>query len=509
MVQRTIVAAMGLLIASGSGACFFTLDCAEDETCAPGSGGGTPQGCDPSKTSKAVANTCGVFVSPSGSDGNAGTKEKPLKSFKAALAKGTTIYACAGATAYSEAVTIGKQATIFGALDCAKGWVYDGSRKTQLTANADAVPLTLGAGPAGAEVVDFAITAPDATQDGGSSVAVVVDGGAASFTRTDVTAGKGKDGLPGTTPTETAGPTDPNDAAIKGNDGTNACASMTSELGGDAKENALCPAASGGPLGGAGGVGAVNSGSNGDVQPTANAQTALGGVGQPNMDPMSLWACVAGSGLGASGLNGGLGPAGVGATSAALGTIDKTGYTGAVGQAGGTGKPGQGGGGGGGAKGKSMCAGASGGGGGAGGCGGRGGTAGRPGGASIGLVSLGATLAFETVTIKTGAGGNGGAGGDGEIGGSGGKGGSGGVGSGTLNACDGGNGGQGGQGGKGGGGRGGHAIGIAWTGTTMPATSGVTFKNKGIAGMGGKGDDAMGNPGDGATGVAADTQVFQ
>jgi hypothetical protein len=39
-----------------------------------------------------------VFVSPVGDDGNPGTKAKPLKTLKAAMAKGSTIYACAGAT---------------------------------------------------------------------------------------------------------------------------------------------------------------------------------------------------------------------------------------------------------------------------------------------------------------------------------------------------------------------------------------------------------------------------
>jgi hypothetical protein len=512
-MRKAILAAMGLLagLAVGNG-CFFKLDCTEDETCrgssSAGTGAGTPIGCDPSQNKGPVANTCGVFVSPDGDNGNPGTKEKPVKTITAALAKGTTIYACAGAMPYSEAVVVDTTATLFGALDCTS-WIYAATKKTALTATPDAVPLSLASTGSGAEVVDFAITAADAMLDGGSSIAVVVNGATASFTRTDITAGKGKDGGPGSTPTDSVGPTTSTDPLIKGNDAKDACMDPAMQFGGAAKENMLCLAANGGPLGGAGGVGAVNNGSSGDLQPTATAQTALGGVGQPNTDPMSLWGCTSASGLGSSGANGGSGTPGAGAKDTDLGTLNESAYIGVAGQPGGTAKPGQGGGGGGGAKGKTMCAGASGGGGGAGGCPGKGGLGGMPGGASIGIVSLDATLAFDAVTIKAGGGGAGGDGGDGQAGGTGGNGGNGGNGStnGLSDACNGGKGGQGGIGGKGGGGRGGHAIGIAYKGK-MPPAKGVTF-TKGTPGAGGKGDNANGNMGDGGAGVAADVQVFQ
>jgi hypothetical protein len=487
-------------------ACFnYIDDCERALTCPPGTGGGTPAVCDPSKNKDPVADTCGVFVSPNGDDGAAGTKAKPLKTITAALAKGTTIYACAGAMPYSEAIVLDKETTIFGALDCVS-WAHDAAKKTALTAASDAVPVTIAITASGAEVVDFAITAADAMLNGGSSIAVVVNGATASFARTDITAGKGKDGLAGMTPTDSVGPTDPTDPAIKGNGGLAACMSMSSQLGGDAKDNTLCPTATGGPLGGAGGVGAVNSGSNGDANP-ATSQTALGGQGQPSMDP--TWSCAVG--VGATGANGAPGAPGAGAKATDIGTLDKSGYIGSAGQSGSGGKPGQGGGGGGGAKGKTMCAGASGGGGGAGGCPGQGGLGGMSGGASIGIVSLGAALTFDAVTIKAGAGGNGGDGGDGQGGGVGGNGGDGGIGDATApvtsKACNGGAGGQGGTGGKGGGGRGGHALGIAYVGKAPPK-AGVTF-TKGTAGAGGAGDHAMGNMGDGAAGVAADVQVFQ
>ena len=197
-----------------------------------GTGGGSPDGCDPSKTSKPVVDSCGVFVSPTGSDGNAGTKEKPLKTITAALAKNATVYACAGAAPFSEAVMVSKAATLYGALDCAS-WVYDESKKTQLTAKADAVPLTLASAATGVEVVDFKIIAADAMMSGGSSIAVVADHATVTFTRCDLLAGDAKDGDLGTSggmPAMQAAP---------GLAGDNA-GTMGSSSGGNGGKNATC-----------------------------------------------------------------------------------------------------------------------------------------------------------------------------------------------------------------------------------------------------------------------------
>ena len=464
--------------------------------------------CIPSASAGPVADSCGVFVSSSlGVDGNEadrGTKEKPFKSITAALNKANVarVYACA--ESFSEPVTISTVVELYGALDCKKSWAYVGATtKTMLNAAADKVPLTL---TGDATIEDFAITAADAATDGGSSIAVFADQAKAIFARCALVAGAGKAGLAGTTPTDPVGPKDATAAAIRGNDGVAACTSKTKNDGGLPKENDLCQSVTGGPIGGIGGNGLVANGSNGDVNP-ATTQTALGGVGQPSLDPMNLWSCAGGSGLGNGGTNGATGTSGDGAMGiSSLGTIDESGYAGTPGQPGGVAPAGQGGGGGGGAKGKALCAGASGGGGGAGGCGGNGGLGGNAGGASIALVSLNATLSFEKVSIKAGIGGDGGNGGDGQVGGSGGKGGSGGMGSATLDACDGGKGGQGGTGGKGGGGRGGHAIGIAYTGAVMPSTKGAAF-TKGTPGKGGTGAADMMHDGD--LGVQADVQAFK
>jgi hypothetical protein len=516
--QRYVFAALvlvsGIMVAQAVG-CVFSrandcegnLECTEPGSGTAGSGGGTPAGCVPSENKDPVEDTCGVFVSSKlGADENAGTKSAPVKTLQQAVdkAKGRPVYACAEDLAGS--VMLASGSDIYGGLDCTKEWAYVGAtKKSTLVGDADKPAVVTEVTASGASIADFTIQAADAIADGGSSIAMLVDGAAVGLTRCDLVAGRGKAGAEGDTPMDPVGPTNPDDPMIVGNKGNDACMSTSSQLGGDAKENAVCPAANGGPIGGAGGQGAVLNGGNGDVNP-ATMQTALGGVGQPSMDPMNTWDCVPGSGLGNAGAKGAAGGPGVGAKDTELGTLDKTGYVGVSGQPGSAGRSGQGGGGGGGAKGKTMCAGASGGGGGAGGCGGKGGTGGKPGGSSIGLVSLNATLTFDTVTIKVGTGGSGGDGGDGQGGGSGGKGGTGGNGSanGLSDACDGGKGGQGGQGDKGGGGRGGHAIGIAYTGTSMPSTEGVTF-TRGTPGPGGKGADAMH---DGDPGVQADVQVF-
>jgi hypothetical protein len=196
-MRNTHIAAVVLLAAVGmvGSGCFFTLDCTEDETCAPSAGqdGGVPTGCDPSKSTGPVADSCGVFVSVSGDDGNAGTKEKPVKTIGVALGKGATVYACAGAMPFSKAVTVSKAVTLFGGMDCAT-WGYDATNKTKLTAATDVVPLTLASTAGGSEVHDFAITAADAMTAAGSSIAIVDEGAGVVLEGVSVTAGAGARG---------------------------------------------------------------------------------------------------------------------------------------------------------------------------------------------------------------------------------------------------------------------------------------------------------------------------
>ena len=467
-----------------------------------GTGGGPPATCVPTAGMAPVDDTCGIFVSSSiGADiPTAGSKAKPYKTLAAAIAAAgpakKPVYACA--ETFTETLTVAVGVGLYGGLECASKWSYTAGGKSTLTTDADAVPLTLAASANGASLFDFTVQAANATLAGGSSIAVIADQVTAAFTRCDFIAGNGKDGLAGIASTVGVGPNVPTDPQIRGNDGVDACASATMSFGGAAKDNTLCSAMSGGPLGGSGGLGNQNNGGAGDVQPAATKTTALGGQGEN----VGAWTCSTGDGaVGTGGMQGddGAGAAGVNA----LGTIGVSGYSGVDGKDGVPGQPGQGGGGGGGAKGKVGCAGASGGGGGAGGCGGHGGTGGKAGGASIGLISLGATLAFDALTIAVSVGGAGGDGGDGQFGGAGGTGGIEGIGNGTNSACPGGKGGKGGLGGKGGGGRGGHAIGIAVSGAA-PDTKGVKLSQMGTPGLGGKGGTGQG----GDPGVLADVQMF-
>jgi hypothetical protein len=485
-----------------SAGCIFTPDVADCSwypamSCFDGGAGGhggdsgPPPGCVPNESVDPVGDACGVFVSSSlGDDGSPGTKAKPLKTIQAALAKGKPVYACG--EGFTEAVSIAESVTLYGALSCAKGWVYDAAKKTQLTAGADAIPLTVSKAATSAEVNDFAITAADAMKDGGSSIAVLAAQAAVSFARCDVAAGNGKAGVAGAAFGSAA------QAGVDGNAGKDACTASIVVPGGSVTNTC------------GGGDSTSGSGGIGDV--------AQGGAGSPGLPlgSMNFGAGDMGSGCGAGskGDDGAAGTSGTGATG--LGTLSASGFAGVSGGDGGPGAVAQGGGGGGGAKGETtasacpsgMGGGASGGSGASGGCGGLGGKGGNAGGASMALVSLDATLTFSSVALKVGSGGKGGDGGAPQAGGAGGmNGGAGGKGKNPLKpGCMGGPGGKGGDGGKGGGGTGGHAIGIAATGTAPPMT-GVTF-TKGTAGGGGKGDSANGNMGDGASGVVADVQVF-
>jgi hypothetical protein len=477
---------------------------------ATGNGGGSsggdsgpPPSCIPSENASPIADTCGVFVSPTGDDTNPGTKAMPLKTLTAAVAKGSTIYACAGAMPFSEALSVGKPVTMFGALDCAT-WAYTATDKTKLTAGADAIPVTLTSSAGGSSIHDFAITAVDATKPGGSSIALLDDGAGLDLVRCDLVAGKGADGAKGNTP---SGSGQPGADAPKPMPATalDGCVSGATVVGGQPGQ-AMCGSVDTSGAPGGNGENLATGGVAGDAQPQPQPNAMPGADGTAGK-PQGTAPCMNGD-PGANGLPGTM--LGAGATS--VGDIAASGYqapTATAGQS--PGSPGYGGGGGGGAK---KCtngsAGPAGGGGGAGGCGGQPGGAGQAAGSSLGLVSIGAIISLDTVSITTANGGAGGAGGDGQPGGQGGNGGAAGSsnGDGSVKACAGGNGGQGGRGSSGGGGLGGHSVGIAFKGTA-PKQMNVTIHH-GMGGAGGIGGDMdMTSPGIvGANGLGCATLDF-
>ncbi|WP_207217624.1 PGRS family protein [Sorangium cellulosum] len=466
----------------------------------------TPADCVPSENADAVDDACGVFVSSSGSDGNAATKEAPLKTLGAALARAEKgkrrVYACA--ERFDEAVEVAGSVTIYGGLDCASGWGWVGEqRKTTLTAGAGEIPLVMrgGGGEVNVRVEDVhvqarGIEAGDVTLAGASSIAAVAEEVSVELARCVLEAGEAAAGAEGAAYETSAM------GGAEGNSGGEACSAEIVVTGGVKNDCGTPDDPSDDSRGGSGGNGEADTGVPG--APGTPEDLMNGGKGE------SAAACTDGT----AGKEGAAGEPGAGATG--LGAIGASGYVGVAGREGTKGSTAQGGGGGGGAKGgagadKCMLAesagGASGGSGGAGGCGGAGGRGGGAGGASIALLSLNATVSFEEVTLKTGRGGAGGKGGAGQEGGEGGAGGPGGKkpeGATALkDACAGGAGGKGGVGGPGGGGRGGHAIGIAYKGA-MPPTQGATIE-LGEAGDGGVGADAKG---EGAAGVKAEVQAF-
>ncbi len=274
-------------------------------TTGTGGSGGAPPGCVPSVDNKAVDDTCGVFVSPEGSDEDGsgdGSQDKPYRTLgKAVLAAVTgerRVYACADASKpFDEALELEGELTIYGGLSCTNGWSYDPKAKSAWTAPADAVPLRVTAGSIA--VYDFTVTARDAEKTGGSSIAVLVAGDKAEVTleRCDVTAGAGKAGTPGVTP-DTIGPNNEGAAGAAGGNGddgdgnagtmANVCTAMNPAVGGAGGQNQCGDTDVAGGLGGTGTNG--NDGLAGqDGKPMPNGMEGTGGKPEDAKWPLRLW----------------------------------------------------------------------------------------------------------------------------------------------------------------------------------------------------------------------------
>lgn len=464
--------------------------------CLSTSTGNVTEYCDPSKNAGPVDDRCGVFVSASGVDGGAGTKDEPVKTMEQAVAIWSAmappplggkpaIYLCGEELMEAEGVTFPSGATVFGSLDCnADGeakWIYAGgdpARETRLTADEGKVPLRLSSGLEAVVISDVHVVAksvPD-TMPGVSSIAVIADQVEVVFVRSVLEAGDGARGMDGEPHAEAAL------NGVMGNAGKDACLSGA-EKETPGPETTCAPKVTStggnGGLGGEGTGGFGAEGTPGDLVNGGNGET--GGA-----------ACTAG-GDGASGSGGS-----DGMSASGLGLLQReAGYIGVAGEDGKPGTIGQGGGGGGGSRSDpagatpnqcpmSMGPGASGGSGGSGGCGGAGGRGGGAGGASIGVVSIDSKLTLNATRVKAGRGGAPGIGGAGQTGGVGQPGGAGGSSAvmGIAKGCNGGKGGDGGSGGKGGDGLGGHAVGIAFTVQAPNVDSASTINLEGEPGTG-------------------------
>jgi hypothetical protein len=480
-----------------------------------GSGGSKPDCAgDPTKDPAIVRDDCGVFVSASAAPGGDGTKATPFQTLADAASAGPKrVFACAEAYAETKQVSFTGGVEVYGGFtDCAKGWAWAAGSKATITTAPDVPGLVLDGGANKLENVN--VTAPAATMPGGSSIAVLVNGGSLDATNGNLTAGDAKDGDNGVTV--------PDDMTLDGDSGdpgANVCDAGLHP--GPLGKTKMCADGSSSVAGNGGDGGQIMSmmlqpagtGTDGSAMPAATpigVNDGKGGTGEgQNAAPL----CSPGD----PGAPGSSGDSGAGATGS--GAISAAGYQGAAGTAGTNGKPGQGGGGGGGSKGglaitcgamATPIPGASGGAGGTGGCGGTLGGGGKPGGSSIALLVLDANVTLTAVTLTAGKAGSGGSGGNGQSGGHGAVGGTKGAGTGVAkSACAGGGGGDGGPGGPGGGGQGGHSLGIAFHGSKSP--TGGTFQiDMTKAGKGGPGgaNNTASNMGKGADGMAANCWDF-
>jgi hypothetical protein len=419
-----------------------------------------PPGCDtpnePLKNpEKCLVDSFGVFVSPTGDDANPGTKAKPFKTLGKAVAAGRSRVAVCEGT-YAESLELKTNVEIYSGVSCdfAKAGAKARLAGTlpEYVVKVEGVTVLLSS----VEVAAAPGTATSLNSVGvwataGSNLRIVGSG------VTSADGFNGGEGAPGSTGTYAGGVMGAGNDATAANPG--------------ALKACMCTSGGNSAGGGGGAVGTAGQGG-GDSIPEnppglSPPHTGAGGLGA------SICATPGGVGLpGADRAN---------ATDAAkattLGKLDATGWVSTSGANAASGLPGQGGGGGGSREANSF-----GGGGACGGCGGTGGKGGTGGGASIAILSQGATVKLESTTLalgRGGAGGNGGAGGPGATGGSGGGGAR------VMPAalgCPGGDGGKGGAGGAGAGGAGGIAYGIVYTGT-KPVRVSTTV----TGGSGGKG----------------------
>jgi hypothetical protein len=491
--------------------------------CTPADGGGGPDGpggseaspdvggCDPSKSPSeeacVVAEAYGVFVSPAGSDSNAGTRSAPVATLghgiDVAKATGKRVYVCAGS--FGEELVIGASrdgVNVYGGLDCA-GWTYGAGNHVVVAPAGAGYALEVEDLQTGVTLEDLEFDSQSASGPGESSIAAFASNSQnVVLERLTLVAAAAAGGSAGATsgPGADAGPTNwygtpPAYPELNG--------ASASDAGAAPATTCTC----GDQSSSTGGAGSGPS----NVPPPTGGLPSYGdaGAGAPGMNGV-----VCGNG-GSPNANGADAPPASSSTpSASLGACSASGWTPAVGVAGANGPPGQGGGGGGDGKFQSGA----GGGGACGGCGGTGGTAGAGGGSSIALLAYQSSVTLVDCLLTAKSAGNGGAGGSGEQGQGGGVPGSG-SGQGSGVGCSGGPGGAGAGGNGGQGGAGGLSLGIGYCGTAptvggavvsgAASLGGVTLGSAGAGAAGGSGGAAATNSTDpaGANGASGPAGV--
>ncbi len=450
-------------------------DCTQTSTCvSDASNEPAPLVCDMTKDPKdeagCVDDCVGVFVSPTGSDTNAGTKAAPFQTIGKALASAgalTRVYVCEGT--YAEDVSIAAPVdgvSIYGGFSCAD-WTYSGNKPTIGKSN---LALKIAGTTKPFAIEDVLVKAADGSAGNPSSIAALVANasGAVTFTRVNLTAGvgaAGNDAAGGSNWTITS----PSDPALKGHDAAGAS-------GGALQACANVCTDANASTGGTGGAGTTN--------PTGG-QTGSPNLGAGQGGVVTNGTCSGGNGNPAT-------ANGADAVSpTTLGALSETGWTPGPGAAGKNGSPGQGGGGG---AGQSQSNDGGGGGGACGGCGGGGGGGGNGGGSSIALAVLTSNVTVNASELHANDAGKGGKGATGQVGQTGGA-----HGNGSGFGCSGGNGGNGSAGGTGAGGTGGISVAVLYKGSA-PTVDSTTTTATGTAGAKGVGGTAGTN--DGLDGVA-------
>lgn len=447
-------------------------------TCNPAAG--------PADNACVIDEAYGVFVSAKAGDdvNGTGTRQNPYRTIATGIAHGHAthkrVYVCGDAD-YVEAVDIAAEGiALYGGFACAGGnWTYIAEGKFNVAARISPSLATLAAAGSiaavtakylatGLTMMDFEVDAPDASDPGGSSIAMwVYQSQNITLTRVTLKAGLG---APGADPSAMNNwpygeASEPNSVWMVGN-------SATGEKGGAIQKCDTFCVDGNHSTGGWGGDGNATTASNGvygqPVLPTANTNASSGGIAESSSgrctDGMDgAWAAAASGGAGAT----------------RYGDLSADGWTPQGGASGLNAGPGQGGGGGGGGLEAGL---GGGGGGGCGGCGGGGGPGGGGGGASFALLSAKSGVTLDACALTAETAGNGGKGAYGQQGQQGGH-----SGMNSVYGCAGGNGGMGGPGGGGGGGAGGLSIAIAYQGTAPHEVNGTTKTAAAEAAVGGEG----------------------
>lgn len=437
----------------------------------------------------------GIFVSPLGNDGAAGTRAAPMRTLAAGMAAVVAgnkrdLYVSQGA--WTEPLRPAAGKGVYGGYS-PTNWARSTANFTTVTGTNAPLQIEMVTGVT-VQLIQF-IGAGPATTGETAYAAKIINASDIHLEALELRAANGTAGASGVAGTNGA----PGGNGSKGQpgceDSTGFCSTCPVPQAGAAGVSTCGrPGGRGGPVGkqaNNGGAGAPGAGG------TPGGQGIPWGWG--NIVPGAPY-------VGKDGAAGAAGAAGM--SGAGVGTFTVAGYVAALTTHGADGAPGNGGGGGGGGGGGEIDCnsyGGGGAGGGAAGCAGLGGRRGESGGASIGVFLYNATVTADQVTVITGNGGNGGNGGAGGMGGMGGAGGVASNGAGNeyggaleqedgTNGARGGNGGKGGNGGEGGAGGGGPVLGVVKAGVSTWTANAVTI-TLGAPGNPGTAGGSSGAPG--------------